>query len=779
MRFNELISGVREDIAVKLYGEDLQVLADKAEEMGRIISTVEGVADMKVEATTGMPQMTIHYERDELAQYGLNISDINKVIETAFAGGKAGVIFEGERRFDLVVRLDREHCTNIDDVKNLYINTPSGTQVPLKEVATISYEPGPMQISRDNTHRRTYVGINVRGRDIKSLVAEIREKLKAGLELPPGYYIRYGGAFENLERATNRLKVVVPIALVLIFLLIFFALRSFKQTAMIYIAIPLAAIGGIFFLWLRDMPFSISAGVGFIVLFGVAVLNGLVLISGWNELREEGMTDLNERIKQGARRRIRPILLTALTDIFGFLPMAMSSSAGAEVQQPLATVVIGGMITSTLLTLFVLPILYRWTENRSLRFSPGRGTVTLLLTLGLVLFSSPALQAQRTDSLPSITMEEAVNKAIANYPEIKTSKLKIEQQESLKKTAWDLGNTQVFTAGEEIGGNGQGVYTTFGVQQQNVDVFGIAPKLKVQNQKIALSEAALNLDQLELRQQVKQAFATAYISKRKFELFEQLDSVYQEFERAAKLRYEVEETSRLAYLATANQAKQIALQKQQAGYNYTNALIRLNLWLVSDTFYTISTTQPEALTTPVVLFDSMGAHPFLQLASQRVKVAEAAKQAAATDLLPKLNVQYGVQKIAGQAGFYQFQVGVSIPLFFLPQQARIQSANIQRQIAEQEYQQAQLEIQAAYQSLLQNYQKWLASWQFYETEALPVARQQRQGAILAYKEGATDYVALIQNLKETVQVESQALEALEQYLGSKFQLEYYLNTSNQ
>src|SRR5690554_2791216 len=327
MRFNELISGVREDIAVKLYGDDLDILAAKAEEMGRIIATVEGVADMKVEATTGLPQMTIRYERDKLAQYGLNISDINKVIEIAFAGGKAGVIFEGERRFDLVVRLDSAHRTHINDVKNLYVNTPSGAQIPLKEVANISYELGPMQISRDNTNRRTYVGINVRGRDIKSLVQEIQEKLKAELDLPAGYYIRYGGAFENLERATNTLQVVVPVALVLIFVLIFFALSSFRQTIMIYIAIPLAAIGGVFSLWLRDMPFSISAGVGFIVLFGVAVLNGLVLISGWNELKEEGVTNLKDRIIEGTKRRIRPIMLTAFTDVLGFLPMAISASA--------------------------------------------------------------------------------------------------------------------------------------------------------------------------------------------------------------------------------------------------------------------------------------------------------------------------------------------------------------------------------------------------------------------------------------------------------------------
>lgn len=777
MRFNELISGVREDIAVKLYGEDLDILAAKAEQMGRIIATVEGVADMKVEATTGMPQMTIHYERDKLAQYGLNVSDINKVIEIAFAGGKAGVIFEGERRFDLIVRLDSAHRTHINDVKNLYVNTPSGTQIPLKEVANISYEPGPMQISRDNTNRRTYVGINVRGRDIKSLVQEIQEKLKSELDLPAGYYIRYGGAFENLERATNTLQVVVPVALVLIFVLIFFALSSFRQTIMIYIAIPLAAIGGVFSLWLRDMPFSISAGVGFIVLFGVAVLNGLVLISGWNELKEEGVTDLAERIRQGARRRIRPILLTALTDIFGFLPMAISTSAGAEVQQPLATVVIGGMITSTLLTLFVLPILYRWTEARHFRQKFRKGGVLTLLFLGFSMFFVMPLQAQQQDSLHPISMEEAVNKAIANYPKLKSARLEISQQEALKKTAWNLGKTEIFTGGEELGGNKEEVYTTIGIQQQDIDIFGISPRLKAQVQKVALAEAALNLDELELRRRVKEAYVAAYVAKVNLGLYKRLDSVYQDFQRAAQLRYEVQETSKLAYLAANNQVKQVALQMKQAEYDYRAALIRLNLWLVSDTLFTVAPSGQEVLTELIVLTDSVAGHPILQVAEQRMHVTKAERKAATADFLPKLNALYGAQEVAGQSGFYQFQIGVSIPLFFLPQQGRAQAAKIQHQISEQEYLQVHFELQSEYHSLAQEYQKWLASWQFYENEALPLVHEQRHGAVLAYKEGAIDYVSFIQNLKETVEVEVDAQEALSQYLKAKIQLEYYLHSS--
>ncbi|RLD78618.1 MAG: CusA/CzcA family heavy metal efflux RND transporter, partial [Bacteroidetes bacterium] len=311
MRFNELLTGIREDVAIKLYGDDLDILANKAEEISKLISGIRGVGGIKAEATRGLPQITVQYDRNKLGRYDLNINELNTIVETAFSGGVAGSIYEGERMFDLVVRLDEAHRTSIDDIRNLYVNLPDGNQIPLKEVAEISYKPGPMQIGRDNTNRRTYVGINVEDRDVKTLVHEIQETLDEKLELPTGYYIRYGGAFENLERASKRLGMVVPLALALIFMLVFFAVKSFKQTMMIYVAVPFAAVGGVFSLYLRDMPFSISAGVGFIVLFGVAVLNGLVLISGFNELKAEGKLHINDIIKKGSIRRIRPILLTA------------------------------------------------------------------------------------------------------------------------------------------------------------------------------------------------------------------------------------------------------------------------------------------------------------------------------------------------------------------------------------------------------------------------------------------------------------------------------------
>ncbi len=371
MRFNELIAGVREDIAIKIFGENPDVLHQKAQEAERIIQEIEGVGDLRVEQTQGLPQMIVTYERNKIAQYGLNIRDLNTVLRTAFAGEKAGVVFEEERRFDLVVRLQKDLRKEMDHIKDLWVPLPNGNQIPLKEVAKVEFKDGPMQISREDAKRRIVIGVNARNRDTESLVDEISEKLSAELDLPPGYYIDYGGQFENLVAARERLSIAVPAALLLIMVLLFLTFGSVKQALLIFTAIPLSAIGGVFSLWLRDMPFSISAGVGFIALFGVAVLNGIVLIAYFNQLKSEGVSDLKERIMEGTKVRLRPVLMTATVAALGFLPMALSSSAGAEVQRPLATVVIGGLLTATLLTLLILPVLYHiFDGNESTKTKP-------------------------------------------------------------------------------------------------------------------------------------------------------------------------------------------------------------------------------------------------------------------------------------------------------------------------------------------------------------------------------------------------------------------------
>lgn len=365
MRFNELITGAKQDVVLKVYGEDLDVLSEQARKIGKLIKGIDGVEDLYVEQITGLPQIQIQFNRQKIAQYGLTITAINNVIRTAFAGGTAGLVYEGERRFDLVVRLANNNRQDLEDVGNLFITTPTGNQIPLNEVATVKYKNGPNQIQRDNTRRRIIIGFNVRNRDVESIVKEIQGKLDAKLKLPAGYYVTYGGQFENLQAANKRLSIAVPVALLLILLLLYFTFNSIKESLLIFTAIPLSAIGGVFALLIRGMPFSISAGVGFIALFGVAVLNGIVLIAEFNRLKAEGVTDIYERVFKGTKVRLRPVLMTAAVASLGFLPMALSNSSGAEVQRPLATVVIGGLISATFLTLVVLPVLYMLFEKKT------------------------------------------------------------------------------------------------------------------------------------------------------------------------------------------------------------------------------------------------------------------------------------------------------------------------------------------------------------------------------------------------------------------------------
>ena len=440
MRFNELIAGVREDIAIKIFGENPDVLHEKAKEVERLIKSIEGVGDLRVEQTIGLPQMIVHYERNKIAQYGLNIRDLNRTLRTAFAGEVAGVVFEEERRFDLVVRLQKTDRTDIESIRNLYVTLPNGKQIPLKEVATIELQDGPMQISREDAKRRIVIGVNTRNRDTESLVKEIQTTLDKQLELPPGYYLDYGGQFENLVEAKQRLSIAVPVALLLILVLLYFTFGSMGQALLIFSAIPLSAIGGIYALWLRDLPFSISAGVGFIALFGVAVLNGIVLIAYFNQLKKDGMTDIDERIKEGTKVRLRPVIMTASVAALGFLPMALSSSAGAEVQRPLATVVIGGLITATLLTLLVLPVLYLVFDGFKFRWSRNNKLASVLL-IGFGLFGVSANAQESTSEL--LTLDKAIQMALEKHPATEAARLEVEQQQKLKKSAFELDKTRI------------------------------------------------------------------------------------------------------------------------------------------------------------------------------------------------------------------------------------------------------------------------------------------------------------------------------------------------
>lgn len=358
MRNNELLTGIKQDVAIKIFGDDLGVLTQQANRVKSIISGVKGVSGIYVEEVSGLPQIQVVYNHQRMSQYGISVDDVNNVLETAFAGATAGSVYEGEKKFDVVLRIDGK-SRNADELRSLAVPLPDGGSVPLSQIAEIEYKPAPAQVSHEDGARRIYVGFNVKGRDVQSTVKDIQKLLDERMKLPEGYYYTYGGEFKNLQSAVDRLVVVVPIALLVILLLLYATVKSVRESLFVFSAIPLAAIGGVWALWLRGMPFSISAGVGFIALFGVAVLNGIVLVGQMNQMQRDGVTDIYRRIVDSCMVRLRPVLMTALVASMGFLPMALSHGDGAEVQRPLATVVIGGLVTSTLLTLFVLPAIYK------------------------------------------------------------------------------------------------------------------------------------------------------------------------------------------------------------------------------------------------------------------------------------------------------------------------------------------------------------------------------------------------------------------------------------
>ncbi|ANQ48026.2 CusA/CzcA family heavy metal efflux RND transporter [Flammeovirga sp. MY04] len=781
MRFNELISGVREDIAIKLFGEDLNILADKANEISKLIAGVEGIGDMRVEATDGLPQYSIKYNRKKIAQYGMNIQQLNDLIQTAFAGKSAGLIFEGEKRFDLVVRFEKDQRSSIDQLKELFVTLPNGKQIPLYILAEIKNELGPMQISRDNTQRRTYVGINVRGRDIQSVVNDVQQILDEQLDLPPGYFIRYGGQFENLERANRRLKIVVPLALASIFILLMIALKSWKQALMINVAIPFACIGGVVGLWGRGLPFSISAGVGFVVLFGVAVLNGLVLIEGWNELKSNKNLPLKDRIKEGAKRRIRPILLTAMTDILGFLPMAISSSAGAEVQRPLATVVIGGMITSTLLTLFVLPVLYQMMEKKeSIKVAPSVLTM-LILFIGIPsLFNVVNAQDRLIKS-----QDEAVEIGMIQNGYIINAQKGVEWMEVEKKRAFDIDKLQL----DANYGQYNSYHNDLGFEvTQNFNFPTVYGKQKgLAKEKVSAAEFRLELTKSEMKREIKKAWETLTYLKEKEILMNYQDSIFKEFKRAAQVRYETQATN---YLALASAETQVMKIENDLYLLSSDILIEENKLrvLLQDTVgFTFQTNaQKKRSIEEFLSTDQLMHHPKLNQIKQEIQISEAEKKVASAKMLPNIKLGYFNNSMTGSilengaaasssTRFQGVKVGVGIPLFFGSEKAAINQAKLKAQMSQVAADQYSIELKGEYYQLHQQKQKLEGSLRHYEEKALPQAERIIEFAQKSYQLGAINYVEFFQNINQSLGIKYNYLTTVNNYNQVIIQLEYLMN----
>ena len=781
MRFNELISGVKQDVAIKIFGDDIDELLSQSNKVAALISKVNGVTEPFVERISGLPQVLVDYNRDKIAQYGLNISDVNMILKTAYAGNVAGVVFEGEKRFDMVVRLQKELRHDMTDIENLYVPLPNGGKVPLSEVATVTLKNAPAQVSRENGKRRIFVGFNVRGRDVESVVKEIQALLATNLKLPSGYYTTYGGQFENLQAAKQRLSIAVPVALLLIIVLLYFTFNSIKESLLIFTAIPLATIGGVFALLIRGMPFSISAGIGFIALFGVAVLNGIVLISQFNHLKKEGITDIYERVRQGTLVRLRPVILTASVASLGFLPMALSTSAGAEVQKPLATVVIGGLITATILTLIVLPVLYILFsgEGKKKKMKTINSSAIILIFIASSFLIGEKSYAQTT----TITLERALNTALQNNLQLKTTNINIQRQTSLQKTAYDIPKTEILLQQDATAGGSPG--NSIGIVQSVALPVVYKNQSNLLKQQTLLAQRERNIAIFNITRQVKLAYINFQFRYEKIKLLNSLDSIYKKFKERAELRQQVGETSNLEKYAAQNKFYEIQLQIKQVKIDVqSNELILQQLLNTKEALQPVDTTMVKV---PLdFTFDtSLSNHPQTAFYQQQINVANAELQLEKSKRLPDFNVGYYHQFLI--KGFNPakidrtytpntriggFQVGTTIPLFFGAQRAKINAAKINTQLVQSQAQATKSGLQTQYLTQYNEYLKQKEGLDYYETIGLKQADEIIRISQISYKLGEIGYVEYIQNLTMAFDTKLKYLEALNLYNQTIIELNY-------
>jgi heavy metal efflux system protein len=784
LRFNELISGVRQDVGIKIFGEDLDVLADLAKKIGVIVPTVKGAEDLYVEQVTGLPQIVVKLNRDKIAQFGLNVEDVNRTISAAFAGEAVGIVYEGEKRFDMVVRLEKTGRQSIDDVKGLFVAAPDGNQIPLEQVADVNLQLGPNQIQREDAKRRIIVGFNTRGRDISSVVKEMQEKIEKQVKMPPGYFITYGGQFKNLEEANKRLSVAVPVALALILLLLFFTFGSIKYSLLIFTAIPMSAIGGVFALWFRGMPFSISAGVGFIALFGVAVLNGIVLISEFNRLKKEGMTDINAIILKGTSVRLRPVLMTATVASLGFLPMALSTGSGAEVQKPLATVVIGGLITATFLTLVVLPVLYTWFEKikpKTKKTDVTKGLASLLILFFVSSFAANAQQQPKS----IINLNDAVAAAMKNNPLVKVGTLDITYQQQLKKTVKDYGKTNVgLTFGQY---NSRIAYdNNFNINQGIPNPAYFKSLIRLSESNIKSSELQLKIYQTELAANTKTSYYQLSFWIEEIRLLKELLAIYENVLKASALRYKTGETNALENYNAESKVNEIKAQLRNAEEDYRIELNRLKVFTADSSVTAIADTSLVEKQIQVN-FDTaaIGANPTLAFIKQQIDIANREKAVEQSRLKPDFSVGYfnqslvGYQTVNGADKYYgvgrRFQgvnLGISIPIFARAQKEKVKAAEVNRVRREAELTNYQYNLQAELTRLFGELQKQRVQISYYRNTALPQADLIINQAQKAFTAGEIGYYELTQSLNNAVIVKQEYTKLLNQYNQTVIAIEF-------
>lgn len=760
MRFNELIAGVKSDIAIKLFGEDLELLYKKGNEIAGLIADIPGLTDLKVEQVVGMPQLVVKYDRGRLAQYGLTVAQANRVLTTALAGGKAGTVYEGERKFDLVVRMAGYRAADIDMVKDLRVPLDAGDQVPLREVADVTFRSAPAQVTREDGERRIVVEANVRDRDIQSVAHDIQARLHAKLALPPGYYITYGGTFQNLQEAKARLGLAVPVALLLIFFLLFMAFNSTRKALLIFSAVPLAAVGGVLALWLRGMPFSISAGVGFIALFGVAVLNGIVLISYFEEDERRGGTDLMERITHGARDRLRPVLATAMVASLGFLPMAISQSAGSEVQRPLATVVIGGLITSTLLTLFVLPVLYKLFGSARRR---NIGTAPATATLLLLLAAAPTANGQAP-----LTMEQAVQLALQGHPGMVAAQAGVEREEALKATVFTLAPLDLQFQFGQINSsvNDHNLSAATGLEAPNT----IVRRAQVQQQRIALARGRATLTRAQVQHEAASAFLGLQAARERQRLYTMLDSLYGNFAAFAERKVQVGESPPLESLSAHAEWERVKLARQAADAEAVAAEALLCQWTGTPAIGSLpplTPLQPPAL-------DSLptAANPELRTFTALQALGRAEAKLARAQWTPSIKLGAFSQSLDGLAPYWGGTVGLSVPLLKTGQGGLAKAAMLNARIAEQERLAALRSTTAQWAAAVEDLRQRQRESAFYDQQGAALSEALLNNATRNYQAGEIGYTTYIQTLGQAYDLRNGRIGALLALDLSILQLNY-------
>jgi cobalt-zinc-cadmium resistance protein CzcA len=764
MRFNELMTGAKQDVVCKIFGENLDSLSKYAKLLGGVAKKIEGARDIYVEPIDGLPQLIIRYKRDAIAQFGLNIQDINKAINTAFAGQSSGLIYEDEKRFDLIVRLAGEQRQNLEDVQQLLISTPNGIQIPLHQVASVTIEESLNQIQREDAKRRIIVGFNVQGKDVQTIVQDLQDQVDKNINLPTGYYITYGGSFENLIAAKQRLSLAVPIALALIFLFLYFAFGSLKQGLLIYSAIPLSAIGGILFLALRGMSFSISAGVGFIALFGVAVLNGIVLIAEFNRIRKNGEEDLKVIVLMGTKTRLRPVLMTAFVASLGFLPMALSNGAGAEVQRPLATVVIGGLLMATFLTLIVLPILFILFEKNQKMIKKSKMPVSVIL---IFLFFGFNAVAQDT-----LDVKSAVQIAIKNNLSLKSERLRGEYLEKMIASSKDIPPTEIQG---EFGQINSAYNDSRFIISQSIHFPTLYKRQKTLNSESFKEQAfQIALKEHELIRQVKEIFFRLVHLKEKEKILVRIDTMYTTFLEKASFRFEKGESDILEKIYAETALGKIQMQLKLLHRDYEMEKLRWQILLNQESpIEPMYSSAKLSFMEVIPIQKILESNPQLKVLQQQKEIANATTQVEIAKKLPDLTVAFSngsIQGIGADDIYYKksnrfnaLQLGVGVPIFLGAQKAKINGSKTMELVSENNYQVAVQQLSNDYKIQLQEFEKNKETITYYENNALQNAEKMKNVANLQFSTGEINYLTWANLIQNAIAIESEYLDVIHEW----------------